>query len=59
MSGKRVPALGIAWMYGRKVATVTAIMQAGRQATGFDLPDSPYGYELPESFPADVLHFDD
>jgi multimeric flavodoxin WrbA len=59
MSGRQVPALGIAWMYGRKIATVTQIVNAGRQATGFDLPDSPYGYELPESFPADVLHFAD
>ncbi len=58
MSGRTVPALGIAWMYGRKVATVSSIVVAGRAATGFDLPNSPYGYELPESFPSDVLHFE-
>jgi multimeric flavodoxin WrbA len=59
MSGRRVPALGIAWMYGRKIATVATIIQAGRAATGLDLPDGPYGYELPDSFPAAALHFDD
>ena len=59
MSGRQIPALGIAWMYGRKVATVTSIVQAGRQQTGFDLPDSPYGYDLPDEIPADALHFDD
>jgi multimeric flavodoxin WrbA len=59
MSGRTAPALGIAWMYGRKIATVASIVVAGRSATGFDLPDTPYGYELPEAFPADALHFDD
>jgi multimeric flavodoxin WrbA len=59
MSGRRVPALGIAWMYGRKLATIASILQAGRAATGLDLPDAPYGYELPDEFPADVLHMED
>jgi hypothetical protein len=35
-------------MYGKKVATVAAIVRAGVLATGLDLPHSPYGYELPE-----------
>jgi len=58
MSGRTVPALGIAWMYGRKIATVTRILRAGVVATGLDLPDTPYGYEMPDSFPDDVLHFE-
>lgn len=58
MSGRTIPALGIAWMYGRKIATVTQILQAGVKATGLDLPDTPYGYEMPDSFPEDVLHFE-
>jgi hypothetical protein len=58
MSGRTIPALGIAWMYGRKIATVTRIVRAGVAVTGLDLPDPPYGFELPASFPADVLHFE-
>ena len=58
MSGRTIPALGIAWMYGRKIATVTRIVKAGVDATGLDLPDTPYGYEMPDSFPEGVLHFD-
>jgi hypothetical protein len=58
MSGRTIPALGIAWMYGRKIATVARILRAGVEATGLDLPDGPYGFELPDSFPADVLHFE-
>jgi multimeric flavodoxin WrbA len=59
LPGRSIPALGIAWMYGRKVATVASIVAAGRAATGLDLSDGPYGFQLPESFPADALHFDD
>lgn len=58
MSGRTIPALGIAWMYGRKIATMTRILRAGVAATGLDLPDTPYGYEMPDSFPEDVLHFE-
>lgn len=58
MSGKRIPALGIAWMYGRKVATVAAVVKAGRAATGLDLADSPYGYGPAAEIPAEVLHLD-
>lgn len=59
MSGRTIPALGIAFLYGRKVATVATIVTAGRAASGLDLLDGPYGYQLPDSFPAEVLHFDD
>jgi multimeric flavodoxin WrbA len=52
MSGRSIRAKEIAWMYGRKVATVSRIVLAGRAGTGLDLPDTPYGFELPERFPA-------
>jgi multimeric flavodoxin WrbA len=51
MSGRTIRAKEIAWMYGRKVATVTSIVRAGVAATGLDLPDTPYGFELPATFP--------
>lgn len=51
MSGRTVGAKEIAWMYGRKIATVTAIIRAGLDASGLDLPDTPYGFDLPD-FPA-------
>jgi multimeric flavodoxin WrbA len=51
MSGRTVGAKEIAWMYGRKIATVTRIVRAGLAGTGLDLPDTPYGFELPQ-FPA-------
>jgi multimeric flavodoxin WrbA len=49
--GLEVGAREVAWLYGRKIATVTAIVKAGIEATGLDLPDMPYGNNLPESFP--------
>jgi len=52
MSGRTIRAKEIAWMYGRKIATVTRIVQAGVTASGLDLPDTPYGFELPDRFPA-------
>ena len=52
MSGRTIMAKEIAWMYGRKIATVTRVIQAGLAASGLDLPDTPYGFELPASFPA-------
>jgi multimeric flavodoxin WrbA len=51
MSGRTIRAKEIAWMFGRKVATVTKIVRAGVAATGLDLPDGPYGYELPATYP--------
>ena len=51
MSGRTIRAKEIAWMYGRKIATVTRIIQSGLTVSGLDLPDTPYGFELPESFP--------
>jgi multimeric flavodoxin WrbA len=44
----------MAWMYGRKVATIATIVQAGIQATGLDLPDVPYGHSLPQAFPPEL-----
>jgi multimeric flavodoxin WrbA len=52
MSGRTIRAKEIAWMYGRKIATVTRIVRAGVAASGLDLPDTPYGFELPDAFPA-------
>jgi multimeric flavodoxin WrbA len=43
-----------AWLYGRKIATVASIVKTGREATGLDLPDGPYGWDLPETFPAEL-----
>jgi multimeric flavodoxin WrbA len=42
-----------AWLYGRKLATVGRIVKEGLAASGLDLPDPPYGFELPE-FPGDL-----
>lgn len=51
MSGRTILAKQIAWMFGRKIATVTRIVQAGIATTGLHLPDGPYGFELPDTFP--------
>jgi hypothetical protein len=48
---RRMKTIESAWLYGRKLATIARIIQAGREATGLDLPDRPYGQNLPESFP--------
>jgi multimeric flavodoxin WrbA len=45
---RETSAVEMAWMLGRKVATVAKIVKAGLEATGLDLPDKPYGYSLPE-----------
>jgi hypothetical protein len=44
----------MAWMYGRKIATVARIVREGVAATGLDLPDAPYGYSLPQDFPVEL-----
>jgi multimeric flavodoxin WrbA len=49
---RRMRSVEAAWLYGRKIATIATIVAAGRAATGLDLPDKPYGQNLPESFPA-------
>jgi multimeric flavodoxin WrbA len=49
-----VKATQMAWMYGRKVATVTRIVRAGVLASGLDLPDAPYGHSLPRPFPPEL-----
>jgi hypothetical protein len=51
MSGRTILAKQIAWMFGRKLATVAHIVQAGIDASGLALPDGPYGFRLPEAFP--------
>jgi multimeric flavodoxin WrbA len=54
MSHRTIRAKEIAWMYGRKVAIVTRIVRTGLDVSGLDLPDTPYGYELPASFPPEL-----
>ena len=45
MSGREMRSLEAAWLYGRKIATVTRIIDEGRRSTGLDLPDlEPYGF---------------
>lgn len=49
---KSVEATQICWLYGRKIATVARILDTGRTASGLDLPDGPYGFDLPADFPS-------
>jgi multimeric flavodoxin WrbA len=51
---RRMRSVEAAWLYGRKIATIATIVAAGRGATGLDLPDKPYGQDLPETFPASL-----
>jgi multimeric flavodoxin WrbA len=44
----------LAWIYGRKLATVATIVQAGLGASGLDLPDKPYGWNLPTEYPPEL-----
>lgn len=48
---RRMKSIEAAWLYGRKIATIATILQAGRTATGLDLPDKPYGQNLPDAYP--------
>jgi len=48
---RRMTSTQAAWLYGRKIATIARIVQAGREATGLDLPDRPYGQNLPDGWP--------
>jgi multimeric flavodoxin WrbA len=45
-TGREVSSPRMAWMYGRKIATVASIVKTGREASGLDLPDGPYGWDL-------------
>ncbi len=54
MSGRTILAKEIAWLYGRKIATVTRIVRAGIAESGLDLTDTPYGFELPAAFPPEL-----
>jgi multimeric flavodoxin WrbA len=49
--GRKLLSKEAAWLQGRKVATVASIVQAGIKATGLDMPDKPYGFNLPDVFP--------
>jgi multimeric flavodoxin WrbA len=52
---REISSVEVAWMHGRKIATVARIVSAGRAALdGIDLPDGPYGWNLPE-FPEELL----
>ena len=48
---RRMKTVESAWLYGRKIATIACIIQAGRDASGLDLPDRPYGQNLPDAYP--------
>lgn len=52
--GRTMRSVEAAWLYGRKVATVARIVRSGVEASGLDLPDRPYGQNLPPSFPAEL-----
>jgi multimeric flavodoxin WrbA len=53
-TGNETSSLEVAWMYGRKIATVAMMVKAGRAALdGLDLPDGPYGWTMP-SFPSEL-----
>ena len=52
--GKSMKSVESAWLYGRKIATVTSIVQAGLSHSGLTLPDRPYGSNAPESYPDEL-----
>lgn len=58
MTEHSLKATEAAWLYGRKIATVAAIVKAGVQGTGYDLPDRPYGLGVPDSYPAALDQLD-
>lgn len=47
----------LAWLYGRKIATVATIVGAGKDKTGLSMPDKPYGWTLPDEFPEQLYKF--
>jgi multimeric flavodoxin WrbA len=44
----------LAWLYGRKIATVAKIVGVGITESGLGLPDRPYGWTLPATFPPEL-----
>lgn len=54
VTGEEMSALEMAWMYGRKLAVVAGIIQAGIAASGRDLPDRPYGHGGRPEFPEEL-----
>jgi multimeric flavodoxin WrbA len=53
-TGEEMSSLEMAWMYGRKLAVVAGIVQAGIAASGRDLPDLPYGRGPRPEFPDEL-----
>ncbi len=51
---RRMRSVDSAWLFGRKIATVASIVRAGVRTTGLDLPDLPYGQNLPAAFPGEL-----
>jgi multimeric flavodoxin WrbA len=49
--GRTMRSVEAAWLFGRKIATVASIVQAGIATSGLDLPDRPYGQSLPDAWP--------
>lgn len=45
---RRTSTLEVAWMLGRKLAVIAKILKAGIKASGLDVPDTPYGSDMPE-----------
>lgn len=52
--GRSIRSLEAAWLYGRKLATIASIVQAGVASTGLDLPDLPYGRNVPDAYPPEL-----
>lgn len=50
--GRTMRSVDTAWLFGRKIATVATVVQAGLRTTGLDLPDRPYGQNAPATFPS-------
>jgi multimeric flavodoxin WrbA len=55
LSGGSLGVRQSAWLYGRKLATVGAIVCEGLRASSLDLPDGPYGLDAPPEFPPELL----
>ena len=48
MKERQTSSLEAAWMFGRKIATVAKIVKAGREATKLEVPDTPFGSNMPQ-----------
>jgi multimeric flavodoxin WrbA len=55
---RRIRVVEAAWLYGRKLARVAGIVQAGLATSGLDLPDRPYGQGLPATFPPELAELE-